>query len=70
MGAANINNRSYLLDFEVNAFVYDVDFATECENIFRADQENCLELTRKGFEEKSRLNRAVYNFCRLFAPLM
>ena len=47
---ANINNRIYPLDFDVNAFVYDVDFATYCENIFLADQETCLALTRQCFE--------------------
>ena len=70
VGTANINNRSYLLDFEINAFIYDVDFASRCEEIFLNDQENCVELTPRWFAEKSRLTRAVYNFCRIFAPLM
>jgi len=70
VGTANINNRSYLFDFEVNAFIYDTAFAARCEQIFLEDQKNCLELTPQWFEEKSRLNNASYNFARLFAPLM
>lgn len=70
VGTANINNRSYLLDFEINAFIYDTDFALNCEAIFLNDQNNCEELTPLWFAQKSRLTRAVYNFSRIFAPLM
>lgn len=70
IGTANINNRSYLLDFEVNAFIYDAQFAADYEQVFERDQENCLELSLDWFEKKSALSRAVYNFSRLFAPIM
>jgi len=70
IGTANINNRSYLLDFEVNAFIYDAAFAAAYEKVFQDDQDKCLELTPEWFDSKCRLTRAVYNFSRLFAPLM
>ncbi len=70
IGTANINNRSYLLDFEVNAFVYDSSFASAYEAVFMEDQKNCTELTLAWFEDKGRLTQGVYNFSRLFAPLM
>lgn len=70
IGTANINNRSYLLDFEINAYVYDSEFAAQNEAIFLADQEQCLELTSQWFEARSGLTRSAYNFARIFAPLM
>ena len=70
VGTANINNRSYLLDFEINAYIYDSDFAAACEGIFLEDQRHCQELNLDWFREKGRLTQAVYNFSRLFAPLM
>jgi len=70
IGTANINSRSYLLDFEVNAFIYDAKFAESYEQTFLADQENCLELNSEWFEKKGRLTQGAYNFSRLFAPLM
>jgi len=70
IGTANINSRSYMYDFEVNAFVYDPDFAGRCEEIFLNDQLNSIELTPQWFENKGRLTQSVYNFSRLFAPLM
>lgn len=70
VGSANISNRSYIYDFEVNAFVFDAGFAARCEEIFLNDQANSIELTPEWFKKKSRLTRSVYNFARLFAPLM
>lgn len=70
IGTANINNRSYLLDFEINAFIYDAGFAADCEKIFLRDQGNSTELTPEWFAAKGRLTQSVYNFTRLFAPLM
>jgi Phosphatidylserine/phosphatidylglycerophosphate/cardiolipin synthases and related enzymes len=70
IGTANINNRSYLLDFEINAFIYDADFAARCESIFLADQALCAELSLDWFATKGRLTQAGYNFSRLFAPIM
>ena len=70
IGTANINNRSYLLDFEINAFVYDADFAAGYERVFQEDQAICTELTTEWFTAKGRPTQAVYNFSRLFAPIM
>lgn len=70
IGTANINNRSYLLDFEINAYVYDSEFAAQNETIFLKDQELCLELTPQWFKERNALTRSAYNFARIFAPLM
>lgn len=70
IGSSNINNRSYIYDFEVNAFIYDQGFAAKYEEIFLADQARSLELTPQWFEEKNGWTRSVYNFARLFAPLM
>jgi cardiolipin synthase len=70
IGTANINNRSYLLDFEISAFIYDAAFAARQEGVFLRDQDICAELTPEWFENQGRPRRAVYNFARLFAPLM
>ncbi len=70
IGTANINNRSYLLDFEVNAFIYDAGLAADYEKIFLHDQSRSTELTLEWFTAKGRLAQSVYNFTRLFAPIM
>ena len=45
IGSANIGNRSFQLNFEVNAFVYDKDFARQYERIFLNDLAHCDEIT-------------------------
>lgn len=70
IGTANLDYRSFELNFEVNAFVYDGGFAARCEEAFLHDLENCEELTESWFLQQSLFTRASYNACRLFAPLI
>lgn len=70
IGTANLDNRSFALNFEVNAFIYDKSFAAEYERIFLRDQEQCTELSGQWFADRRPLTRAAYGFSRLLAPLM
>ncbi len=44
IGSVNMDIRSLQVDDEICAFVYDEQFATEYEHIFKNDKENSLEL--------------------------
>ncbi len=70
IGSTNIGNRSFMLNFEINAFVYDPTFAANYEETFRKDQEHCLELTDEWFESRNLLARGAASIARIFAPLM
>ena len=70
IGTANLGNRSFALNFEVNAFIYDKNFAARYEQIFLQDQEHCTELSDKWFAGRHPLIRATYGLSRLLAPLM
>jgi cardiolipin synthase len=70
IGTANFDNRSFALNFEIHAFVYDPGFAAACERVFLADQESCSELTESWFLGRPPALRAACNACRLFAPLI
>lgn len=70
IGTANLDNRSFALNFEINAFVYDRDFALECERIFLEDQRLCDPMYESWFSSRHVALRGVYSACRLFAPLM
>ena len=69
-GTANIGNRSFSLNFEVNVFVYDKNFAARCAPVFLDDQANSSALTADWFAGRSRLTRGAYGVCRLLAPLI
>lgn len=70
IGTTNLTNRSFTLDFEVNAFVYGKQFAEQCEHIFLDDVKNSIRMEKNYFEHRSMWERGSYNFARMFAPLM
>ncbi len=70
VGTANVDNRSFALDFEINAMVYDGAFAVQCRDTFLRDVEDCVEMTQDRYEKRGRLNRLKEGFWRLVAPLV
>ena len=70
IGTANLDNRSFALNFEINAFIYNQDFAAQYEGIFLQDLENCTELREDWYLERHPAVRGFYSACRLMAPLM
>lgn len=53
VGSANFDRRSFSLNFETNAFLYDEQVACDMENIFLSDINNSIELTMELFEKRS-----------------
>ncbi len=70
IGTTNITNRSFTLDFEINAFFYSPEIGRQCEEIFLKDQINSVLVPEEFFKDKGILTRATYNFARMFAPMM
>lgn len=70
IGTANIGNRSFAVNFEINSFIYDKDFAASYEAVFLGDQGNCEEIQRAWFKQRPPVVRAAYGLCRLLAPLI
>ncbi|UQZ89824.1 cardiolipin synthase [Deltaproteobacteria bacterium Smac51] len=70
IGTSNLTTRSFTIDFEINAFIYDSAFASSYETIFLNDQSNSVEINEEWFESQSGFTRGCYNFTRLFSPLM
>jgi len=70
IGTANLDNRSFALNFEINAFIYCRDFAAKYEGIFLQDLESCTELREGWYMERSPAVRGFHSACRLMAPLM
>ncbi len=70
IGTANLSNRSFHINFEVNLFVHDETFAAQQEAIFLHDQQNCVELTEEWFRRQPLTSRFLYNAARLIAPMI
>ena len=52
VGSANFDVRSFRLNFEANAFVYDKDFAAKMEKTFEDDVKLSTEVTLEDYESR------------------
>ena len=69
-GTANMDIRSFELNFEVNATIYDEEVNRELEEIFRNDLYHCREITPEVYEKRSLLIRVKEQGSRLLSPLL
>jgi cardiolipin synthase A/B len=68
VGSTNLDYRSFELDFEVNAFIYDKDFTIRMKNVFLKDMKKCTRLNAEEWANRSRYKRWTESVCRLFGP--
>ena len=69
IGSANLDRRSFNLNFEINAIVYDKDFAKENIAIFNEDIKNSKKIDLQTHRKRNILQKAIEQICRLLAPL-
>ena len=70
VGTANIDVRSFKLNFEVNAFIYDEGIAEKLTKIFYRDIEVSKPLTIEEFEKRSKWIRFKESIARLVSPIL
>lgn len=70
VGSANMDFRSFKLNFEVNAFLYDKDTADDLEDAFLEDIRASKMMTPKDFEEQSLWLRIKQTLSRLLSPIL
>ena len=54
IGTTNVDNRSFILNFEVNAFIYNTEEAIKSRKIFENDIQHCEIFTIEKYEEIGR----------------
>ena len=71
IGTANWDIRSFKLNFETNAFVYDIEFGKRMNRIFLEELEtNCTEITLEEYNLRSTSVRIKEGISRLFSALL
>lgn len=70
VGSTNMDFRSFEYNFEVNAFMYDMQTAVRLKNIFLDDQQHCSYITSQRWAHRSWWRKVEESIFRLFAPLM
>ncbi len=70
IGTANMDVRSFDLNFEVNAIVYDDELATSLAHVFDADIKDAIILDRSTWSNRSILRKFLEKIARLVSPLL
>lgn len=70
VGTANIDFRSFKLNFEVNAFLYDEGIARKLSEDFRNDMRVSSLLTMEQYLKRSRGVKIKESFSRLLSPIL
>lgn len=70
IGTANLDIRSFKLNFEVNAFIYNETVAKEQEKIFLDDQLKSKLVTKEEYYKRSRNLKIKESLIRLLSPIL
>jgi cardiolipin synthase len=62
--------RSFSLNYEMNAIIYEPGIAKELETDFFNDQKDCVEFTLDGYQKQPKLVRFYDSVARLTSPLI
>ncbi|WP_438313299.1 cardiolipin synthase [Sporosarcina sp. FA9] len=70
VGTANIDVRSFKLNFEINAFIYDREKSHELAELFEQDMRLSSELTLEMYNDRSRMIKIKESISRLVSPIL
>lgn len=70
VGSANMDIRSFALNFELNAFVYDIEATLEMADVFFQDKKLSVELTEETFEDQSWKEKVKQDIAKLVSPIL
>lgn len=70
IGTANLDIRSFLLNFEVNAFIYDDMVNLKLTEKFINDIDLCKEITLDNYNNRSNIVKIKESISRLLSPVL
>ena len=70
IGSANLDNRSFRLNFEIMVLTIDRPFAKEVETMLERDFAEAFEVDRSEYRKAPALRRVTMHVARLFSPIL
>ena len=70
IGTANFDIRSFKLNFEINAFIYDSTFSKKLSQTFLDDLNFCHELTLEAYKNRDLNIKFKESLSRLISPIL
>jgi cardiolipin synthase len=70
VGTANMDHRSFEMNFEVNAIVYDEPFAEQMRKVFFDDLKDSKKIDPERWYKRPAYEQFPEKIARLFSPIM
>ena len=70
VGSANLDNRSFRLNFELMIMTADSRFANDVAQMLEADFSEAARVGRDEYERAHPLRRVIMHVAKLFAPIL
>jgi cardiolipin synthase A/B len=70
VGSANMDMRSFRLNFEVNAVIYGPKFANQLARLFEEDLTKATLVTPEALLDKTRFARMAESLARVLSPVL
>jgi cardiolipin synthase len=70
VGTANMDIRSFDLNFEIMSIIYGTEFASKMEDMFQADLAECSEVSNVEWQKKKTGQRLIYAIARLISSFL
>ncbi|MGZ3872070.1 MAG: cardiolipin synthase [Mucilaginibacter sp.] len=70
VGTANMDHRSFELNFEVNSMIYDTKVAKQLRDAFYNDLEDAVQINPKKWARRGLFRQLPEKLCRLLSPLL
>ncbi|MEY8848811.1 cardiolipin synthase [Psychroserpens sp. XS_ASV72] len=70
VGTCNLDNRSFNINFEINALIYDKEQAQILKSHFIEDLEDSERLYYETWKDRSNVSKLKESFARLWSPLL
>lgn len=70
IGTANLDNRSFRLNFEITMLVENKDFCKQVETMFESDFARSIETGTNEYHQKNTVYQTVIKFTRLLSPIL
>ncbi len=70
IGTTNMDVRSFMINFEINGFIYDKEIRNRLEKDFLEDIKNSKEITLEEYLNRSMMQKIKESAARLFSPIL
>ncbi|MCC8423470.1 cardiolipin synthase [Mucilaginibacter sp. UR6-11] len=70
VGTANMDHRSFELNFEVNSMIYDQKIAGELSDAFNEDLKSSIKINPQRWSKRTLFRQLPEKLCRLLSPLL